>query len=96
MGSIINIWGNPKNWYIDDTKELSLKETGEALVVAHVGVGDWDYLGQDDVVVYIRKSIYDKLMTGEYKVRRNQIKLVVEDTTGNIVQPYCQDGQLVY
>lgn len=91
MGSIINIWVNPKNWHIDETKELSLKETGEPLVVAHVGVGDWDYLGPDDVVVYIRKSIYDKLMSGEYKVRKRQIKLVVEDNAGNVVSPYCEE-----
>lgn len=96
MGSIINIWVNPKNWHIDETKELSLKETGEPLVVAHVGVGDWDYLGPDDVVVYIRKSIYDKLISGEYRVRRNQIRLVVEDLDGNIIQPYYKDGQHIY
>jgi hypothetical protein len=96
MGSIINIKTNPKSWYIDETKTLSLKATGEPLVVAHVGVGDWDYLGSDDVVVYIRKSIYDKLVAGEYKVRKNQVKLVVEDLNGNVVQPYHEDGTLVY
>ena len=96
MGSIINIKTNPRNWYIDDTKDLSLRETGEPLVKAHVGVGDYDYLGPDDIVVHIRKSIYDKLMIGEYKVRRNQIKLVVEDSVGNIIPPYYKDGQFVY
>ena len=94
MGSIINIKTNPKSWYIDETKTLSIKATGEPLVVAHVGVGDWDYLGSDDVVVYIRKAIYDKLVAGEYKVRRSQVKLVVEDLNGNVVPPYHEE--LVY
>lgn len=96
MGSIINIRTNPKNWHIDDTMPLSLKETGETLVKAYVGVGDYDYLGPDDIVVYIRKSIYDKLISGEYKVRRNQVELVVEDADGNVVQPYYKDGQQIY
>lgn len=97
MGSIININTNPKNWaIIDDTKPLILKDTGEELYRVCIGVGDYDYSGQDDITLFIRKKIYDKLIGGEYRVRRNQIRLVVEDKNGNIVEPYFENGENIY
>ena len=59
-------------------------------------IGDYDYLGPDDIIVYIRKSIYEKLVSGEYLVKKNQIKLVIEDRNGHIVEPLYKDGQFLY
>ncbi len=97
MGSIINIWTDPKKWYIETTPNpLFTKTTSEELLKAHVGVGDYDYHGADDVVIYVRKSIYEKLISGEYIVKRNQIKLVIENKNGNLIKPFYEDGQFVY
>ena len=95
MGSIINIWANPKNWHVIDDSSFHVKQTGEDLVKVSVGVGDFDYY-TCDIEIYVRKNIYDKLMTGEYKVRKNQVKLVIEDKDGNVIPPYFEDGQFLY
>lgn len=96
MGSIINIHTNPRSWHIDETQDWKLKATGEPLIKACVGVGDYDYHGADDIVVYIRKQIYDKLLNGEYRVRKRQISLIIEDHDGNQVKPFYKDGQMIY
>ena len=97
MGSIINIWSNPKKWYIETTPEpIFTKKTHEELIKAHIGVGDYDYHGSDDIVVYVRKSIYDKLLSGEYTVKRNQIKLVIENKDKTVVEPFYENGQFIY
>ena len=97
MGSIINIKTNPKNWYIITTSNpIFAKATGEELVKAWIGVGDYDYLGKDDIIVYVRKSIYEKLISGEYLVKKNQIKLIIEDRNGRIIEPLHEDGQFLY
>lgn len=97
MGSIINIWTNPQNWHIETPpNSFFTKTTKEELVKAHIGVGDYDYHGADDIVVYVRKTIFNKLLSGEYIVKKNQIKLVIEDKNGNRIEPFYEDGQFIY
>lgn len=96
MGSIIHIDHNPKRWRVirDD---LKLKETGESLLQVEIGDLD-DYPdGCTELVQYIRKSVYDKLISGEYTVKSGRItRLEILNKEGNEIKPYFEDGSMIY
>ena len=46
---------------------------------------------------YIRKSVYDKLISGEYTVKSGRIiRLEITDKEGKDVKPYFEDGSMIY
>ena len=94
MGSIYHIKHNPKDWRIIKS-ELKLKEEygGEQVVEAVYGELD-DYPSIYDLSMYFRSSIYDKLISGEYKVDTNSRfggNLRIIDSLGNKIEP-LSDG----
>lgn len=96
MGSIVYIDHNPKKWKVirDD---LKLKETGETLLQVEIGDIDDYPQGCIELVQYIRKSVYDKLISGEYTVKSGRIiRLEITDKEGKDVKPYFEDGSMIY
>ena len=72
MGSICYIINNPENWYVFDSgKRLKPQFGGEALLEVRFGSFD-DYPdGESEMKMYMRESVYQKLMRKEYKVSPN-------------------------
>lgn len=70
MGSICYIERNSKRWTVLD-RGTRLKTTGEKLVTVRCGDFDDYPAGTVDIEIYMRKSILDKLLTGEYRVSPN-------------------------
>lgn len=96
MGSIIQIYHNPNRWKVIQ-EGLRLKENGEELLKVEIGEFDDDIQGLSDIQQYIRKSVYDKLISGEYTIKSGKIvRLEILDNSGKIVIPYLEDGTLIY
>lgn len=88
MGSITSIRRNPKTWSVLDRGE-TLKATGEPVVKVQYGSCD-DYPGMYELSMYMRKSVYEKCLSGEYAVSPESdlvTGLVLVDRTGNPVPP---------
>lgn len=96
MGSIIQIYHNPNRWKVIQ-EGLRLKENGEEILKVEIGMFDDDIQGLSDIQQYIRKSVYDKLISGEYTIKSGKIvRLEILDNSGKIVIPYLEDGTLIY
>jgi hypothetical protein len=57
------------------------------------GVFD-DFPGVQDMEIYMRKSVYNKLLSGEYIVAKEsdfKRSLIIKDKNGNIVEPVKED-----
>lgn len=88
IGSICHIIKNPKNWNcIPTDKRLKPEYCGEILYKVQYGELD-DYLdGLIPLDIYIRKSILNKLISGEYKVERGpDFSIQIFDSNGNIIK----------
>lgn len=96
MGSITHIERNPQKWKIlrDD---LRIKDTGEELLQVEIGDVD-DYPdGCIKLIQFIRKFVYDKLISREYSIKRGPIqRLEIVDAAGNMVKPYLDDGSFIF
>lgn len=66
MGSITSINRNPKSWSVLDRGE-TLKSTGEPVLKIRYGTCD-DYPDMSELSMYMRKSVYDRCLSGEYVV----------------------------
>lgn len=66
MGSITSINRNPKSWPVLDRGE-TLKATGEPVLKVRYGTCD-DYPDISELSMYMRKSVYDRCLSGEYAV----------------------------
>lgn len=91
MGSICYIDTNPNRWKVRETnKKLKEEYGGEELLEVCYGSLDDDPGGAFDMEMYMRKSIYEKLIAGKYKVSPEskwKRKLIVLDVAGNEVPP---------
>lgn len=88
MGSITSIRRNPKTWSVLNRGE-TLKSTGEPVLKVQYGACD-DYPGMYELSMYMRKSVYEKCLSGEYTVSPESclmMGLVLVDRTGNPVPP---------
>jgi hypothetical protein len=92
----ITINTNPKTWPVLKNENLTVVPTDEKLVEVCIGTADYDFQGEWDIVIFVRKSIYDKLISGEYIVRDGEEELVVEGKQGNIIPPLNTDGKTIY
>lgn len=94
MGSICSINRNPNTWrmwYPD--KKLKEKFGGESLVKIVYGTFD-DYPQSFEMEMYMRESIYQKLISGEYKVSSDSNiykRLIIEDSNGDEVRAIADD-----
>ena len=96
MGSTINIEHDPKRWAVG-TRGTFLKKDGEKLLSVTIGDFDDGFSGSSPIELYIRESIYQKLMSGEYTVQPGYItRLIVLDSNGNLVKPYLGNGEFIY
>lgn len=89
MGSICCINTNPNAWAAYDSgKHLKPEFGGEPLMTVRYGTFDDDPDGLIDLEMSMRKSVYDKLMNGTYKVSpdsRWRRQLIITDRDGNII-----------
>ena len=69
MGSICWIDGNPKRWRACETgQELKPEFGGEELVQVYYGTFDDDPGGAFELEMLMRRSVYEKALSGEYMV----------------------------
>ena len=69
MGSICHINQNPNTWKTIPTRKKTRPEYGgESLISVTYGDFDDDPGGTFELVMLMRKSVYDKLISGEYTV----------------------------
>lgn len=99
MGSIIYIEKNPKKWKTIDSGSSLKQDLNEKLLKITYGEFDDDPIGTYDIDMLMRKSVYDKLISGEYHIEDNTGKLkegdfCVIDKNNNLVNP-MSDG-LIY
>lgn len=88
IGSICHIIKNPKNWNcIPTDKRLKPEYGGEILYKVQYGELD-DYPdGLVPLDIYIRESILNKLISGEYTVERGpDFSIQIFDSNGNIIK----------
>ena len=90
MGSIYYIATNPKRWRTYDSG-LRLRDEygGETLTKIIYGTFD-DYPCEFELEMYMRKSVYEKLINNEYFVSSKSSfmhRLVILDANGNEVTP---------
>lgn len=93
MGSIVYIEKNPHKWrQIDEGLRLK-SDPSESLVKIAYGDFDDDPLGSYDLEILMRRSILDKLLSGEYHVDpccRND--LIILDRNGDPIPPIEPDA----
>lgn len=91
MGSICYINIDPKTWKVCNTnKQLKQEYGGEHLYKIYYGIFDDDLTGQDDMEMLIRSSIYNCLVSGDYKVSSQskfKRELIIQDMYGNEIAP---------
>ena len=86
MGSIVRFNNNPKSWPIINEKKLKPEYGGETIYEIEFGTTDYD--GEEWInCTYIRKSLYDAIMDGHYRVEPTGDKCAfnIIDNDGNIV-----------
>ena len=90
IGSICYINKNPRTWHSEETSLVTKKEYGsEELVKICYGEFD-DFPAPFELTMLMRKSIYNKLISGEYKVSSDchfNRELTVIDRNNNKIEP---------
>lgn len=91
MGSICWISSDPRRWRAYETgQKLKEEYGGEDLFKVCYGSFDDDPGGVFDLEMLMRQSVYQKAMSGEYKVSPNsrwQHKLILVDAVGKEISP---------
>ena len=89
MGSIVHINRNPKTWVtIDEGYTLTGPYNYAPILKIRYGSFDDDPDGLVEMEMHMRKSIYENLMSGKYKVSREHIReLRVLDENNQIIEP---------
>lgn len=95
MGSIVCINRKPETWSVL-SGDWRLKESfgGDKLVKVRYGTFDDDPGGAFDLEMFMRSCIYDKLLSGEYRVSSDSVHqrtLLITDKAGNMVKPIKED-----
>lgn len=95
MGSIVHINRNPKAWHaFDEGYTLTGPYNYEPIIKVRYGTFDDDPDGLVDLEMDMRRSIYDKLINGTYKVSREYLRdFRVLDENNKIIEP-IRDGVL--
>ena len=98
MGNIIYIEKNPRKWKSIDCGSSLKSDPDEKLVRVTYGEFDDDPLGTYDLDMLMRKSVYDKLISGEYHIEDNTGKLkesdfCVIDKDNHLIDP-ISDGSI--
>ena len=91
MGSIYHIETNPNRWpMFCSSKQLKPELGGDKLVTIRYGSCDDDPDGICGLDMYMREEVYQKLLSGEYKIHpdsRYRHRLIVIDINGNVLPP---------
>ena len=91
MGSIWYISTNPMRWTAYETgTRLKEEYGGEELIKICYGSFDDDPGGSVDLEMLMRRSVYEKVMSGEYSVSpesKKRRKLILIDHSGKEVPP---------
>lgn len=91
MGSLVSVFQNKQRW-MTTGRVVKLRDTGEECVEVVYGSADNDYEGSADLTIYMRKSVYDKVMSGEYSIKQTRTdSLVVLDKKGIPVRPIVEE-----
>ena len=81
-------------------KELKCKKTfyvetdnmPDKILKFRVGEVECSFEGNFDIEIHIRKSVYEKLLSGEYEVGlADNGDVIVKDKNGKIVPPYSRN-----
>lgn len=94
MGSICSINTNPKTWPAISAGHLTPEYGGGQLLQITYGWFDDDPSGAFELKMYMRASIYERLLKGEYKVPREsnmRRKLIIVDAQNNFVAPLLDE-----
>lgn len=96
MGAIHSINSKPKTWPVQDQgAKLKPEYGGEPLVQVTYGSTDDYPEGTRPDKMFMRKSVYEKCLSGEYRVdpsSQNELKIV--DSSGKPVQPIAPDMEI--
>ena len=89
MGSIIYINKDPKTWpAFNEGYTLTGPYNYEPLIKVRYGTCDDDPDGVVDLEMDMRRTIYDNLVKGKYRVSKNSIReLKILDENNNIIEP---------
>lgn len=94
MGSIVRIYRDPKQIKMVHGQKATLKTTGEEVVQVMYGYADYDYEGECDLTIYMRRWIYEGIKTLKYRIKIiNDYHFTVVDENGNLIPPY-NDGMI--
>lgn len=93
MGSIVHINKKPKTWItLDEGKTLNDNYGNEPIIKIRYGSFDDDPDGFVYLEMYMRRNIYEKLISGEYNISSAHIRdLRVVDKHNTIIEPLA-DG----
>lgn len=87
MGSIVWIEPNPDKWKAHYSK-YKTRVTGEPLLI--VTYGTFDDYDTCELETFMRESVYNKLISGEYHVDKNDKRnLIILDKNDSTVESYC-------
>lgn len=89
MGSICHINRDPTTWTVVETRKVLKPEFGgEELLEVTYGIFD-DYPdGPQDMIMFMRRSVYDKLVSKQYTVSEDSKwhrELILLDSSGRVV-----------
>ena len=93
MGSIVYINKDPNKWSIIDNG-LILNEENEFEPVIKIGYGtfDDDPCCTVDLYMYMRKSIYNLLLSGDYHVDKKSLRVLkINDKKGEYIHPLVDE-----
>lgn len=95
MGAFCHIEKNPKEWIIFTTDCKLKPEYGEEeLYKVRYGVFDDEPGGQFDLEMYMRKSIFQKAISGKYRVSKeskSKKRLILLDFDEHEIKPLIAD-----
>lgn len=91
MGSICYVNKTPATWtVIESQKKLRPEYGSEPLLEVTYGIYDDDPDGPAEMKMYMRRSVYDMLISGRYTVSDDskwRRKLILLDQGGRVVPP---------
>lgn len=93
MGSIVSITTHKEKWNLTG-KEAKIKTTGEEIIEVVIGEADYDYDGWCDITIWIRKTVYDKVMSGAYSIDKDshwRRQLYILDENGKNIEPFKEN-----
>lgn len=88
MGSICNINTNPNTWpLLEQGHRLKPEYGSEDLVLVEYGTMDDDRDGPVPMTIHMRRSVYEKCLSGEYHAKLVRGMLKLRTSRGRYVKP---------